>query len=350
MEQELIENKLELRKLSEDIISGKINSTEGNKKLEELRAKKTEIEKRIALKNTPTAIVNADAKNAFTEIRTAMVEKRAITLNGTGAITQVQQLVKELQKKTPLLERVRYFYGANSQTNIPLFSPTIASPAPYAEGSKSIEEDTQASLGNKSLTPHAFISLLAVSGEALKLGSVNFEAELPSIFADAFGQEFHKEILTGTGSDRQFKGIFTTVAAGSPIEVSRPNIQSLRDLALTLQDYNDSGVIIMHPGVYSVIMADSTGGEVDLYKEELIRSKTIEGISVILAGSASNSLVSGSVFAVGGRLQNYGLAMASEIQIEPLRKVGDTNTYFQATLYANGNSIQDKEWLGLAVE
>jgi hypothetical protein len=45
-----------------------------------------------------------------------MTEKRAITLNGTGAIAQV----KELQAKTPLLEKVRYFYGANAATNIPV--------------------------------------------------------------------------------------------------------------------------------------------------------------------------------------------------------------------------------------
>jgi hypothetical protein len=55
------------------------------------------------------------------------------------------------------------------------------------------------------------------------------------------------------------------------------------------------------------------------------------------------------VYAVGGRLENYGLAMASEIQIVPILKVGDTNTYFQASVFANGSAILDKEFFGLKV-
>jgi HK97 family phage major capsid protein len=349
MENELIENKLELRQLQENIESGKISSTDGKKKLEELRAKKTEIEKRIALKNSPVVTKTADAQNTFTEIRKAMIEKRAITLSGTGAISQVQELVKELSKKTPLLQDVRYFYGANASTNIPIFSPTLASPAPFVEGATSVTADTQAALGSKSLTPYAFVSLLAVSGEVLNLGSVNFEAELPGIFADAFAQEFHKQILTGSGTNRNFKGIFVTAKANTPTEID-PSLMAIRDLALKLQDYTDTGIIIMHPSIYSSIMADSTGGEVDLYKEELIRTKTIEGVRLILTSAAPSSVSSGSVYAVGGRLQNYGFAMASELTIEPMRKVGDTNTYFQASVYANGTTILDKEWFGLAAE
>jgi HK97 family phage major capsid protein len=345
MEKELLENKIELRKLNEDIVGGKITSADAKKKLDELRAKKQEIEKRIALQKAP--ISKTETTTCFADVRKAMAEKRAITLNGTGAINQVHELVKELQKKTPLLQGVRYFYGPNASTNIPVFSPTIAQPAPYAEGATNVTADTQAALGGKSLTPHAFLSLLPVSGETLTLGSVNFEAELPGIFADAFAQGFHKAIATGTGTGLDFKGIFTTAAAGTPI-VADPGIKALRDLALAMQDYNDSGVIIINPAVYSVIMADSTGGEVDLYKEELIRSKTIEGIHLILTSAAPGSVSSGALYAVGGRLENYGLAMASELTIEPMKKVGDTNTYFQAAVYANGAAIMDKEFFGLA--
>jgi hypothetical protein len=41
--------------------------------------------------------------------------------------------------------------------------------------------------------------------------------------------------------------------------------------------------------------------------------------------------------------------MASEIQIVPILKVGDTNTYFQASVFANGSAILDKEFFGLEV-
>jgi HK97 family phage major capsid protein len=347
MEKELVENKIELRKLHEDVSTGKITADAAKKKLEELRAKKTEIEKRIALQNTPRAKTETTAN--FADIKKAMVEKRAVTLNGTGAINQVQELVKELQKKTPLLQRVRYFYGPNAATVIPIFSPTIATPASYAEGAIDVPADTQAALGNKSLNPHAFVSLLPVSAEALALGSVNFEAELPGIFADAFAQGFHRAIAVGTGTGLDFKGIFTTAAAGTPV-VAAPGIKALRDLALRLQDYTDAGVILMHPGVYSAIMADATGVEVDLYKETLIRERKIEGVEILLTSACPDSVAARAVYAVGGRLENYGLAMASEIQIVPIRKVGDTYTYFQASVFANGSSILDKEFFGLKVK
>jgi hypothetical protein len=47
------------------------------------------------------------------------------------------------------------------------------------------------------------------------------------------------------------------------------------------------------------------------------------------------------------RLDDYGLGMASEIAIEPIKKVGDTNTYFQASIFANGIPIVDKNFYGL---
>jgi hypothetical protein len=124
MEKELVENKIEIRKLHEDVSTGKITADNAKKKLEELRAKKAEIEKRIALQNTPRS--KTETTTSFADIKKAMVEKRAVTLNGTGAINQVHELVKELQKKTPLLQRVRYFYGPNASTVIPIFSPTVA--------------------------------------------------------------------------------------------------------------------------------------------------------------------------------------------------------------------------------
>jgi hypothetical protein len=89
---------VELRKISEDVSNKKITSDEAKQKMLELRVKKTEEEKRIALENAP---VNKETVSNFKEVRKALIEKRAITLNGTGAINQVKELVKELQKKHP---------------------------------------------------------------------------------------------------------------------------------------------------------------------------------------------------------------------------------------------------------
>jgi HK97 family phage major capsid protein len=341
-----LEIDMQLRSLQEDITGGKIKADEAKKKFDELRAKRAEIEKAIALENAPVeqrAVSRAD-------IQKALIEKRAITLNGTGAISQIKELAKELQAKTPVLERVRYFYGPNASTNIPVLSPGLATPAIAAEGATSIAVDSTAALGNKAITPHAFVSILPISLEALTMGTVNFDSELPSIFADVFSQAFHNGILTGSGSGMNFTGIFGSIPAANQITCGasgNPLIADLVNLALTVGDLADSGVIVLSPSVYAGILADTTEGVADVYKEELIRNKTIENVKVILTSAAPSVLTAGSIVAVAGRLDNYGLGMASEVVIKPKEKVGDTNTYFEASIFANGVPIVEKNFYGL---
>jgi HK97 family phage major capsid protein len=337
---------LQIRSLQEDIVNGKVKAEDAKKKFGELRAQKTEIEKAIALENAPVetrSVTTAD-------IQKALIEKRAITLNGTGAINQIKELAKELQAKTPVLERVRYFYGPNASTNIPVLSPGLATPAVVAEGATAIAVDTTAVLGSKSITPHAYVSILPISMEALKLGTVNFDSELPAIFADAFAQGFHRGILTGDGTGLNFTGLFGAIPAANKVKCEaegNPTIADLVKLALTVQDLTDSGVIVLSPSIYAGILADTTAGVADVYKEELIRNKTIESVQVILTSAAPSALTDGSIVAVAGRLDNYGLGMASEINIEPIKKLGDTNTYFQASVFANGTPILAKNFYGL---
>jgi hypothetical protein len=164
---------LQIRSLQEGIVDGKIKADDAKKKFEELRAQKAEIEKVIALENAP--IETRSFSTA--DIQKSLLEKRAITMNGTGAINQIKELAKELQAKTPVLERVRYFYGPNASTNIPVLSPGLATPAVVAEGADNIAVDTTAALGSKLIQPHAYVSILPISMETLKLGTVNFDSE-----------------------------------------------------------------------------------------------------------------------------------------------------------------------------
>jgi HK97 family phage major capsid protein len=340
---------LQFRSLQEDIVNGKIKSDDAKKKFEELRAQKSEIEKAIALENAPVETRNV----ATADIQKALIEKRAITLNGTGAINQIKELAKELQAKTPVLQRVRYFYGPNASTNIPVLSPGLATPAAAAEGATSISVDTTAVLGSKSITPHAYVSILPISMEALKLGTVNFDSELPAIFSDAFAQGFHRGILTGDGTGLNFTGLFGAIPAGNTITcgaTGNPKIADLVKLALTVQDLTDSGVIVLSPSIYAGILADTTSGVADVYKEELIRNKTIENVQVILTSAAPSDTTSGEIVAVAGRLDDYALGIASEINITPVKKVGDTNTYFEAAMFANGIPIVTKNFYGLAAK
>ena len=335
---------IELRGLSEKVQDGSIKSDEAKILFDKLKAEKREVELKIAMANAPTD----ERKTAVSDIEKAMVEKRAITLNGTGLVNQVRELFKELGKKKEILSLIREFVGPNAQTSIPVWSPTLAVPGAVLEGATGILPDTQAQMGNKTILPKAYVSILPVSAEALSMGSINLESELPAIFADAFADGFAKGVVAG---DSTFTGIFGgTFSTDRTINLAgtTPVIADLVNLAIELKDYTDEAVIIMNPKIYSTLLADSTNtGIVQLYREELIRNKTIEGVKVLLTGYAPNVITSGSVVAVGGKLSDYGIGLASEIRIQPKFVLGDTNTYFEAIMFANGTKIVDKNFWAL---
>lgn len=316
----------------------------------EERAEQLEVEKR-ALEQEKAAFDNPtlrheEKKMELRDIIDAMKEKRAITIGATGSVNFVPEIVKDAQAKRPLLSMVRTFYGRDASTNIPVFSPTIARPAAQAEGATSIASDIQATLGAISVAPHAYVSVLPVTHEALLLSAANLEAELPAIFADAFAEAMYNGIVNGTGSSLDMTGLFAAGSVASANKIScaaagLPTMADLVGLALKLQDYSDSAVLVMNPAVYSAITASADANNV-VYKEELIRNKSIEGVKVILTGAAPSATTSGAALVVGMDMKNYALAVAQELTIEPLKKVGDTNTYFQASMFFNGKVIHNK--------
>jgi HK97 family phage major capsid protein len=340
---------IQIRALREDIVGGKIKADEAKKKFDELRANLEQVTKEIAQANAPVATRDA----ALPAVRTADLiqaarEHRAITLNGTGSIAQVKELAKLLQEKTPVLEKVRMFYGPNASTNIPVLNTGLAAPVQAAEGATNIAVDTTAEMGVKSLTPKAFVSILPVTLEALTLGIVDFENELSVIFSDAFARAFHGRIVKGPGGS-DFQGLFTGVVTENLIACAQagyPKIDDLVLLALTIQDFADDACIVLHPSIYAGIISDDTNLNLP-YREEMIRGKTIEGVPLILTSAAPSAVAAGNTVAVAGRLSDYGFAVAGEITIDPIKKVGDTNTYFQASMFANGAKIVDKNFYGL---
>ena len=86
---------------------------------------------------------------------------------------------------------------------------------------------------------------------------------------------------------------------------------------------------------------------IDVYRQELLLNKTIEGVKVILTSYAPTTLTTGSVIAVGGKFSDYAVALASSISIEPLRIVGNNVTYFQANYYFNGKPIVSNNFYAL---
>jgi hypothetical protein len=148
-----------------------------------------------------------------------------------------------------------------------------------------------------------------------------------------------------------FEGLFLGLTEKITCAVAgMPKMADLVDLALKMRDYTDDAIIVMNPTIYSGIQADATAGVAQLYKEELIRTKTIEGVKVLLTGYAPSATATGAVVAVAGRMSDYGFGLASEITIKPKEIVGDTNTYFEAIVFANGKKIVDKNFYGLVTK
>lgn len=330
--------------------------------LGELRAMKESLnaEKRAVVAEQATFTADNPANSTrevdvqWRDIANAIREKRTISLSGTGVTNVVSDMVKIAAAKMPLLGKVRVFTGRDASTNIPVWSPSLAIPSAQAEGvsgEDAVAGDSSAALSVSSVTPYAYISVLPITNEALLLTGSNLEAELPGIFGEAFSKAMHTGILTGAGTGQAMKGIFTSggIATGNLIACDAaglPVMVDLIELALKLQDFHDDAVIVMHPTVYSNIMADTTTGY-DVYKEELARGKTIEGVQVILTSYAPTTVTAGSVIAAGGKFSDYALAIANAVTIEPLRKVGENVTYFQAVSYFNGKPILPANFYGL---
>ena len=316
---------------------------------EGLDAQKRDFEAKMASYAAPINTRDAERAEEWRNVANAMKEKRAITLNGTGKINFVSEIIKEVEAKTPLLEKVRFFTGRDAQTQIPVWSPSIASPASYAEGATNLVQDTQASLGVKSITPHAYVSILPVSDATLLLGGSNLEAELPSIFAQAFNKALHAGIVSGDGTGRNMTGLFKASGMNTLdcAEAGSPKMIDIVNLALLLQDYYENACIIMNPAIYSAITASAADDITRVYKEELIRNKSVEGVKVILTSYAPTATESGSVVAVGGDLNEYAVGMANELTIEPFREVGQLNTMYRAIAYWNGCPILAKNFTQL---
>lgn len=334
---------LELRKLSEQVKEGSIKVADAQPKFEQLRAEKKNLEQEMAQRSAPME----KRSLGLADIQNAMMEKRSITLNGTGAINQIKELVKGLSAKKNILNDIRFFYGANASTNIPVLNPTVATPAAQNEGATEIDADTTAVLSAKSITPKAYVSILPVSAEALALGSIDIENELAGIFADAFADAFAKGVIAGDGT---FTGLFTPGTNVRKVKcgaTGAPKIEDIVNLALTVKDFADDAVIVMSPTIYSAVLADATEGVSPIYKEELIRNKTVEGVRVELTSYAPSTYVADDYVAVAGRLSDFGIGVASEVIIEPIKVKGDTNTYFQAMVFANGTRIVDANFHAL---
>lgn len=320
--------------------------------IDEVRAKKAELETRRAglVKELAQCDAPVDAGETRSTLqdefrKLARGEVRGITIGSTGNVNQIKQLFNEVANKDDILDQASLFYGPNAATNIPVLAP-LTDPAAYAEAATDVSVDTDASVATTQIAPKAHVSVLPVSAEMLEMGAVDFEAELSGIFQKTFRRVMHKEMIVGSGANTM-TGVFVaatgagvTSAGSVASNATAIKISDLVSLALAVSGKDEEYSIVLNPSVYQGALADSTAGEdVKLYKESLIRDKSIEGVKVILDRNAPNTFGTGKILAVACPLSRYAIGIGGEIRIKTINVKGDTNTYFQAEMFFNGKQI-----------
>jgi len=303
-----------------------------------------------SLKNVPApSEVNQETRQEsrefWSKMRQAMLEKRAISANGTGVNT-VSDVVKALVDGGKLRSKVSVFSAPNAKSIVPCFVPGLALPTGQAPGATGVAADTTAVLGAKELALKSWMSILGVAMDALI--STEIERQLPQIFADAFSGAVDKGIIAGTGAGNDMLGVFVASASGVPVAsdincaaAGAPKWADLLGLAgqiIGLGGNLARAAIVLNPAFVSNLLAEATTSAEGL-KMELLTRGTIRSIPVVESSYAPSATVAGSYVAVGGYFDHYGLAIARELTIDPIKVVGSDSTTFQAFVYMQGSPL-----------
>lgn len=345
-----------------------MNIEELRTKVEELEKRANEIKERKKVEERNTSFYSNNFKGNTMEqkkvdyraLAEGMKEKRTVTIQGTGAIEQMNGIWDLIKQREPLLEKVSYFRGPNAKTSIALLAarpakPSKTSTAGNAAYNRNMSVDSTQLLAVKDVTPYAWTSVLPVDYDTVTYSFSEIENRIPGLLAEAFRTAMCDGMFGGDGTNGTIRGIFAAdaVAAANVIETASNSgigLKDLLDLALAVKDTDIAEpVIIMNPESYAAIAA-AEGGVYDFVKEELIRNKSVEGIHVELTGKAPkfSTASAGDFVAWAGDLKNYGFAVADELTIEAGKIVGDTNTYFTGIMSFTGDVIQPKNVFALS--
>lgn len=317
-----------------------------NAKKEELRAAKKELAQLDAPKPENRAANSFITKEEL--LKFANGEVRSISIGTTGgSINQVKRIVEEIQNRDDILAKATVMYGDNASTIIPVLTPP-GDPDGYAEGATNVAVDTFASLGYTEIQPKCYAEVLPITAEQLLLGFADLESILPEVFAKVFRRKMHKGMLNGNGTDKNMKGLWVSATSGNVTTLAATNaslkISDLAGLAVKLNGLDNEYEIVIAQRAYQDLISDSTTGEdVKIYKEGLIRDKMIENVYVRIDPYATYTKTTGQVLAVGVPLERYAIGVAGQINLNRLKKVGDTHTYIQAEYFFGGRQTSDKD-------
>lgn len=349
-----------------------------NKKAEELETRAAQLEEAKKAKELEEQRNNAFYKGnhkmntnnienrAWAEMAKAMLEKRALSISDqtssavygtdsgtdTGRVAQIAQLWDLIKEKEPLLDRVSYFNGPNFETQIPVLEARPAVPTNVPEGWNGNDPDAfkAANVQVKKINPVTYCGILPITWECARLSFVGLEDRIPGLLAESFRTAMCNKLFTILFDKNN-------IAAANQISTGASNAVSLADLdalALAVLDTDIAEpVIVMNPDVYSAIASADNVAGYQFLKEELVRNKTVEGIKVILSGKApkfygaSSTIAAGDVAVFAGDLKNVAYGIASQVNVEPLRRIGDSNTYYQALGAWDAIMVQPKNVFAL---
>lgn len=344
-----------IRELQDKVNKREINALDAKVKLRELQSLKRQLEKekaeaelreleqKKALEKAPI-VADTQVSNALRDVAQAMIEKRAITLNGTGAVLVLKELWKEMVAKTPILNYISEFYGENASTVIPVWNTGNQLPVPVARGADTFTNLSDDTLGAKTLLPKAFAISYPIAKEVLKLSAPEIEGKLKEILIDLYARLIATQIFNGSGAND-----FTPITDGINevnTESGKFLLSDLSKLALSIKDRTDSAAIFINPKIYSYFINDMRDTQ-KIYREDLVRNKMIEGVPVILTSYAPEATTDGAFIAVGGDIKNYAVAIAGELEIEPKKVVGQLGVTFDVSMWLNGAPIVPKNLWGL---
>lgn len=335
---------LELRSLMDEVKTNEsVNVEEVRAKKIELETRRSELIKEMAQMDAPKEETK-EVRSCWLEIAKAMKEKRMVTVSGTGMAKTIKELVKKIQDDDSILARVRFFYGANASTVIPVWANNVVAQF-IAEGG-SVSPDT-ANLGNTTIIPKEAFASLPVSDMVLDLSEAELAAELPEIFANAFSALMASEMMIGDGTNMQ--GIFTD--GNTTAYTKAITVVNLGGLALKLKGKKyRKPVIAMSSTVYNAFLADtSTDETTKLYKEDLIRNKQIEGVEVVLTPYAPTAVTSTSKIAIGGDLSNYAIGVAGQLSIKQKETAGTSAVTFDGKSYFSGKPVISSDFYAYTV-
>lgn len=332
-----------------------------NKELEQRKKELAEIDAPLPGKESTTLFNKEELR------RLAKGELRSITIGANGGAVGVGKIFAAVAEKDDLVSQADMNFSPNALTKIPVLLP-LGDLTSSTEGTTAVTVDTDAGVSITSLEPKSYARVLPVTAEALTLGVVDLESRMESIFDKAYRKAMHKGMLVGAGTDGDsMLGVFpmvesdidssaATSAADYPSRVigigtsAAITVSKLAELAIKVQGLDEEYTIIMSPSVYAEIVADTAAGEdVKIYKESIIRDKSIENVKIVVDSYAPvKSSTARKAQVVATPLARYEIGVAKEMTIDTIKVKGDKNTYFQAIAFMDGRQADNRDLYAIA--